>query len=151
MRIMKGRSSDPTYHVIQDVRRNGKRSTEIIENLGSASEICRKYNVKDADAWAAEYIKKRREEDASKDHKIMIPFNSSSIIPQDKRLGFNTGYLFLQQIYYKLGLPSICNKIKKENSFEYNLDSILSRLIYGRILFPSSKLSCFEQSQELLD
>ena len=151
MRIMKGRSADPTYHVIQDVRRNGKRSTEIIENLGSASEICRKYNVKDADAWAAEYIKKRREEDASKDHKIMIPFNSSSIIPQDKRLGFNTGYLFLQQIYYKLGLPSICNKIKKENSFEYNLDSILSRLIYGRILFPSSKLSCFEQSQELLE
>ena len=34
MRIMKGRSSNPTYHVIQDVRRNGKRSTEIIENLG---------------------------------------------------------------------------------------------------------------------
>lgn len=151
MRIMKGRSADPTYHVIQDVRRNGKRSTEIIENLGRASEICRKYNVKDADAWAAEYIKKRREEDASKDHKIMIPFNSSSIIPQNKRFGFNIGYLFLQQIYYKLGLPSICNKIKKQNSFEYNLDSILSRLIYGRILFPSSKLSCFEQSQELLE
>lgn len=34
MRIMKGKSKDPTYHVIQDVRRNGKRSTEIIENLG---------------------------------------------------------------------------------------------------------------------
>ncbi len=39
MRIMKGRSSDPTYHVIQDVKKNGKRSTEIIENLGRASEI----------------------------------------------------------------------------------------------------------------
>ena len=151
MRIMKGRSSDPTYHVIQDVRRNGKRSTEIIENLGSASEICKKYNVNDADAWAAEYIKKRREETASMDHKIMVPFNSSAMIPQDKRLGFNAGYLFLQQIYYRLGLPTICNRIKKENSFEYSLDAILSRLIYGRILFPSSKLSCFEQSQELLE
>ncbi len=151
MRIMKGRSSNPTYHVIQDVKRNGKRSTEIIENLGSASEICKKYNVKDADAWAAEYIKKRREEETSKDHKVMIPFNASVIIPQDKRLGFNAGYLFLQQIYYKLGLPTICSKIKKENAFEYNLDSILSRLVYGRILFPSSKLSCYEQSQELLE
>lgn len=151
MRIMKGRSSNPTYHVIQDVRRNGKRSTEIIENLGSASEICKKYNVNDADAWAAEYIKKRREETASMDHKIMVPFNSSAMIPQDKRLGFNAGYLFLQQIYYRLGLPTICNRIKKENSFEYSLDAILSRLIYGRILFPSSKLSCFEQSQELLE
>ena len=151
MRIMKSRSSDPTYHVIQDVKRNGKRSTEIIENLGSASEICKKYNVKDADVWAAKYIKNRREEESSKDHKVMIPFNASVIIPQDKRLGFNVGYLFLQQIYYKLGLPTICNKIKKEKTFEYNLDSILSRLVYGRILFPSSKLSCYEQSQELLE
>ena len=60
MRIMKGKSKDPTYHVIQDVRRNGKRSTEIIENLGHASEICSKYNVSNADEWANEYIQSLR-------------------------------------------------------------------------------------------
>ena len=60
MRIMKGRSADPTYHVIHDIKRDGKRSTEIIENLGTASEICKKYNVSDADAWAAEYVQKMR-------------------------------------------------------------------------------------------
>ena len=151
MRIMKGKSSNPTYHVIQDVRRNGKRSTEIIENLGSASEICEKYHVSDADAWAADYIKRKREEAASKDHKVLVSYNTSAVIDKDKRLSFNAGYLFLQQIYYKLGLPSICKKIKKENSFEYDLNNILSRLIYGRILFPSSKLSCFEQSQKLIE
>ncbi|MBP3824102.1 MAG: IS1634 family transposase [Butyrivibrio sp.] len=151
MRIMKGKSSNPTYHVIQDVRRNGKRSTEIIENLGSASEICDKYHVSDADAWAADYIKRKREEAASKDHKVLVSYNTSAVIDKDKRLSFNAGYLFLQQIYYKLGLPSICKKIKKENSFEYDLNNILSRLIYGRILFPSSKLSCFEQSQKLIE
>ena len=151
MRIMKGKSSNPTYHVIQDIRRNGKRSTEIIENLGSASEICEKYHVSDADAWAADYIKSKREEAASKDHKVLIPYNTSAVIDKDKRLSFNAGYLFLQQIYYQLGLPSICKKIKKDSSFEYDLDNILSRLIYGRILFPSSKLSCYEQSQELIE
>ena len=151
MRIMKGKSSNPTYHVIQDIKRNGKRSTEIIENLGSASEICEKYHVSDADAWAADYIKSKREEAASKDHKVLIPYNTSAVIDKDKRLSFNAGYLFLQQIYYQLGLPSICKKIKKENSFEYDLDNILSRLVYGRILFPSSKLSCYEQSQELIE
>jgi transposase len=31
------------------------------------------------------------------------------------------------------------------------LNDILSRLIYGRILYPSSKLSCYEQSQKLLE
>ena len=148
---MKGKSKDPTYHVIQDVRRNGKRSTEIIENLGHASEICEKYHVEDADAWADTYIRKRREEEAAKDHKVLIPFNTSCVIEKDKRLSFNIGYLFLQRIYYLLGIPSICRKIKKENAFEYDLDCILSRLIYGRILFPSSKLSCYEQSTGLME
>ncbi len=151
MRIMKGKSKDPTYHVIQDVRRNGKRSTEIIENLGHASEICAKYNVSDADSWANEYINTLRANAASQNHKVLIPFDTGSTINKNETLSFNAGYLFLQQIYHKLGLPSICKKIKKENSFSYDLDAILSRLVYGRILFPSSKLSCFEQSQKLLE
>ncbi len=151
MRIMKGRSKDPTFHVIRDIRRNGIRSTEIMENLGRASEICKQYNVTDADAWAREYVNKLRDENKEKGHKVLIPFNTNVMIEKDERLLYNAGYLFLQRIYYQLGLPSICRKISKSGSFEYNLDSILSRLVYGRILYPSSKLSCFEQSQKLLE
>ena len=151
MRIMKGRSKDPTFHVIRDVRRNGKRSTEIVENLGSASEICQKYQVDDADAWAKEYIEKLREEKKEKGHKVLIPFNTNVLVAADEQFSFNVGYLFLQRIYYQLGIPSICRKISKDSAFGYDLDSILSRLVYGRILFPSSKLSCFEQSGKLLE
>lgn len=151
MRIMQGRSKDPTFHVIQDVKKNGKRSTEIIENLGNASEICKKYHVEDARAWADAYVEKLREEKSGKNHKVLIPFNTDHIIERDKQLTFNVGYLFLQRIYHQLGLPSICQKIKKNSSFSYDLDSILSRLIYGRILFPSSKLSCYEQSMSLIE
>ena len=151
MRIMKGRSKDPTFHVIRDVRRKGKRSTEIVENLGSASEICQKYQVDDADAWAKEYIEKLREEKKEKGHKVLIPFNTNVLVAADEQFSFNVGYLFLQRIYYQLGIPSICRKISKDSAFGYDLDSILSRLVYGRILFPSSKLSCFEQSGKLLE
>ena len=151
MRIMQGRSKDPTFHVIQDVKKNGKRSTEIIENLGNASEICKKYHVEDARAWADAYVEKLREEKSGKNHKVLIPFNTVHIIEQDKQMMFNVGYLFLQRIYHQLGLPSICQKIKKNSFFSYDLDSILSRLIYGRILFPSSKLSCYEQSMYLME
>lgn len=151
MRIMKGKSQDPTYHVIQDVKRNGKRSTEIIENLGNASTIRAKYGIEDVDAWADEYIRKLRAENSEKDHKVLIPFNTTQMIKSGEQLSFNAGYLFLQKIYYQLGIPSICNKIKKNSLFEYNLDSILSRLIYGRILYPSSKLSCNEQSKKLIE
>ena len=76
MRLMKGRSKDPTYHVIKDVRRDGKRSTEIVENLGHESEIRAKYNVTDADAWAEEYIKGLNEDEAAKDHSVLIKLNT---------------------------------------------------------------------------
>lgn len=151
MRIMKSKSKDPTFHVIQDVRRNGKRSTEIIENLGHASEIRAKYHVEDADEWAEDYVKKLRNESSLTDHRVLIPFNTSAVIVKDKQFSFNVGYLFLQRIYYRLGLPYICSKIRESSAFSYDLNAILSRLIYGRILFPSSKLSCYEQSQKLME
>ena len=151
MRIMKGRSKDPTYHVIKDVRRNGKRSTEIVENLGNESEIRAKYNITDADAWANEYVKKLNENEATKDHSVLIKLNTDILIPINEQMSYNIGYLFLQRIYYKLGLPTICSKIKKNSGFVYDLNAILSRLIYGRILYPSSKLSCYEQSKGLME
>ena len=151
MRIMKGRSKDPTYHVIEDIRRNGKRSTRIIENLGHASEICARYHVEDADAWAKEYVESLRLKQNASSHKVLIPFDTDTRIEKDVQLSFGIGYLFLQRIYYQLGLASICKKIRKASSLEYDLDAILSRLLYGRILFPSSKLSCFEQSKALVE
>ena len=151
MRIMKGKSKDPTYHVIQDVKRNGKRSTEIIENLGKASEICAKYNVSDADLWANEYVQKLRDDKQSSNHKVLIPFQTDRYIETNKQLSFNVWYLVLQRIFYQLGLPSICRKIKKDNSFDYDLTDILSRLIYSRVLSPSSKLSSFDYSKTLIE
>lgn len=151
MRIMKGRSKDPTYHVIRDVRRNGKRSTEIIENLGNASEICAKYNVDNADIWADEYVRNLRNSKEENKHKVLVPFCSDVKIETNMQNSFNTGYFFLQKIYHQLKIPSICKKIKRDNHFDYNLDAILSRLIYGRVLFPASKCSSFEQSKKLLE
>ena len=107
MRIMKGKSKNPTYHVIQDIKRNGKRSTEIIENLGNASEICAKYNVSDADEWATVYIQSLRDKAATNNHKVLIPFYTNTIVEKDKTLTFNAGYLFLQKIYHQLGLKKI--------------------------------------------
>ena len=152
MRLSKVKSKNAvSYYIIRSVRREGKNSSEIVKKLGTEKSIKENYGVDDADAWAREQLRIMNEEAAASDHKVLIPLSTNRIVDSDKRLSFNAGYLFLQQIYYQLGLPSICKKIKKENAFEYDLDSILSRLIYGRILFPSSKLSCYEQSQNLIE
>ena len=140
-----------SYYIIRSVRRDGKNSSEIVKKLGTEKSIRETYGVDDVDAWAKEQLRIMNEEEAASDHKVLIPLSTDKVVDADVRLAFNAGYLFLQQIYYQLGLPSICKKIKKDSSFEYDLDNILSRLIYGRILFPSSKLSCYEQSQELIE
>ena len=152
MRLNKVKSKNAvSYYIIRSVRRDGKNSSEIVKKLGTEKSIRETYGVDDVDAWAKEQLRIMNEEEAASDHKVLIPLSTDRIVDTDKRLSFNAGYLFLQQIYYKLGLPSICRKIKKESSFEYDLNEILSRLIYGRILYPSSKLSCYEQSQGLVE
>ena len=152
MRLNKVKSKNAvSYYIIRSVRRDGKNSSEIVKKLGTEKSIRETYGVDDVDAWAKEQLRIMNEEEAASDHKVLIPLSTDRIVDADVRLSFNAGYLFLQQIYYQLGLPSICRKIKKENSFEYDLDNILSRLVYGRILFPSSKLSCFEQSEKLIE
>lgn len=140
-----------SFYVIRSIRREGKNSSEIVEKLGTEKYIKETYGVDDAEAWARAYIEKLNQDEANKNHKVLIPFSTNARIPVGKQFSFNAGYLFLQKIYYQLGLPSICRKVTKNHSFDYDLNSILSRLVYGRILYPSSKLSCMEQSKSLIE
>ena len=140
-----------SFYAIKSVRRNGKNSSEIVEKLGTEKYIKETYGVDDAEAWARAYVEKLNEEEKNKNHKVLVPFSTNVRIPSGSKRSFNVGYLFLQKIYYQLGIPNICKKISKEHSFEYDLDSVLSRLIYGRILYPSSKLSCMEHSKSLVE
>ncbi len=43
------------------------------------------------------------------------------------------GYLFLQSLYYELGLNKVCRKIRDKHHYDYDLNAILSDLIYTRI------------------
>ena len=69
----------------------------------------------------------------------------------EKQAQFNGGYLFLQDIYYKLGLNCLCDTITNKYQFKYDLNSILSNLIYSRIIYPSSKLKTLELSKRFIE
>jgi transposase len=152
MRLTTNKTSNGTsYYIIRSIRRDGKRSSEVVERLGTEQEIMEKYHCTDAAAWAKEHLDELNRAESEKQQKVLIPLRTDAIIPLDRQNSYNVGYLFLQKIYYDLQLPNICRRIKKEHAFSYDLDSILSRLVYGRILSPSSKLSCYEQSSDLLE
>ncbi|MHC1749353.1 MAG: hypothetical protein AB9856_13865 [Cellulosilyticaceae bacterium] len=57
----------------------------------------------------------------------------------------------MQKIYGELNLYQICKSISDKYKFIYNLDSILLRLIYSRILFPASKLATYELATHFIE
>ena len=140
------------YYVIKSIRnKNGKSTSKIIEKLGNETEILKKSNGMDPVKWANEYIVKLNEIERANKLEVYQKYSPIKIIEKDRNTTFNIGYLFLQKIYKELKLDKICKQISKKYKFEYDLDSILSRLIYTRILEPSSKLSSFESSKNFLE
>ena len=140
-----------TYRAVKTIRVDGKNKTLPIKTFGTDKYICETYGVTDAKAWAKEQVRQMNEaeqEDAATFHIELSA--GTDLVPNDLRR-FNGGYLFLQDIYYELGLHKICRAISGKYSFEYDLNDILSRLIYTRILFPSSKKSSFEESKRFIE
>lgn len=137
--------------MIKDIYRNNKRTTKVVESLGNDEDILNKYPDVDPYTWAKEYAKKLTLEEKKNNRKIIARYNPTKQIERNKQTLFNAGYLFLQSIYHELKLDKICLEITQKYNFEYDLNEILSRLLYLRILHPTSKKGTFEHSKELLE
>ena len=140
-----------SYYIHKTIYVNGKNKSLVLKRLGSEKYICSTYGVADAKAWAQEQVELMRKEEAEETAPVTISFMPDKDLPDGQQRCFNGGYLFLQDIYYQLGLDRISKAISKKHGFKYNLNSILSRLIYTRILFPSSKLGTFEDSHKFIE
>ena len=143
--------SDTNYYIIKDITKNGKRTTQIYEKLGNIGEISKRANGEEPLKWITNYIENLNSALKQGNENILIKKSTSSLLEKNVQNSFNVGYVFLQKIYNELGLNKICKNISQKYKFEYDLDSILSRLIYTRILEPSSKLSSFESSKKFLE
>ena len=140
-----------SYYVIKDYYSNGKRTTKIVEKLGTHDELIEKLGGKDPVKWAEEYIEELNKKEKDEKNDVLVRYSpSKQINPGQQRL-FNGGYLFLQKIYHQLGIHGISESISKKYKFTFNLDSILSRLVYGRIIFPSSKLATYDLSSRFIE
>jgi transposase len=150
LKVSKSKNAASLY-VIKSIYKNGVRTSKIVEKLGTEAELREKLNGADPYEWAKEYIKKLNEEEKEQTRKILVPYEQSKIIPKNEQRSFNGGYLFLQRIYRELGLHKICKRISQRYKFDFDLDSILSRLVYGRVIFPSSKLATHELSKKFIE
>lgn len=139
------------YYVIKTVYVDGKEKTKTVERLGTEQEVIQKANGEDPVVWAKKYIDALNKEEKQGTQKVLIPKSPSALIEKDKQNSFNCGYFFLEKIYYALGLDSICNTIYNKYKITFDLNSILSRLVYSRIIYPSSKLATYELSKHFVE
>ena len=153
MRLSISKSKNATsLYVKEDVTIDGKRTSKIVEKLGTVAELEKKLGGEDPIQWAKNYIEElNRLEREGKEPVVIEKYSPSTLIKKEEQRSFNGGYLFLQQLYHELGIHKICKEITGKYKFEFNLNSILSRLLYGRILFPSSKRSTYELSSKLIE
>lgn len=148
MRIKISKSKNSVhYSIIQDVTRNGKRTTKIYENIGNLNSLKQRAGDEDPLSWLKNYVSTLN----NKPTTIIIKKYENKIIEMNKQNLFNIGYLFLHSIYYSLKLNKICSYITNQYQFKYDLNSILSNLIYARIIFPSSKLKTLELSKKFFE
>lgn len=138
------------YYIIKDYTKNGKRSTKHVERIGNLEEVKQKAGNQDYKEWLKEYVKKYNEEHCKKEI-ITIKKNNKKIIDLNVNNKFNVGYLFLQNLYNKLKINDICNEIQEKYKIQFNLNEILSYLVYARIIYPSSKLETFKQCQNFIE
>jgi len=140
-----------SLYVGKSIYVNGKRTTRIVEKLGTVAELEKKLGGQDPMEWAKKYIEELNKKEKEETREVLVKYSPKKLINKGEQRCFNGGYLFLQQIYHELGLHKLCKDIFQKYKFKFDLNSILSRLIYGRILFPLSKLATYEESKKFIE
>ena len=157
MRVITSKSKNAESFYISKgyINDKGVSTSVIVRKLGTLKELLSEHGPTrdDVMAWAKEEarletLKYKQEQEA---RLIQITFHADRQLDFDKQTFFRGGYLFLQSIYYQLQIHKICRKLKTKYKFQYDINAILSDLIYARILEPSSKRSSFKTASEFLE
>ena len=157
MRVMTTKSKNAeSFYITKSYKNNaGKSTSKIIRKLGTLHELSEMLGT-DRDgvmAWAREQARLETEKyKAGKEQQLVkITFHADRQLDYNCQKLYEGGYLFLQSVYYGLRLDKVCRKIRDRHLFEYDLNAILSDLIYTRILDPDSKRSSFQTAQKYLE
>lgn len=157
MRVTTSKSKNAESFYISKgyVNDKGVSTSVIIRKLGTLKDLLPEHGPTrdDVMVWAKEQarietLKYKREKE---EKQIKLTFHADRPMDYDKQVFYRGGYLFLQSIYYQLQINKICRKLKQKHKFKYDINAILSDLIYARILEPCSKRSSYKAASEFLE
>ena len=155
LHISKSKNSESFYIAKSYVKANGSTTSTIVRKLGTLEQLLVEHGPtrEDVIAWAKNEVrieteKYKKEKEAKT---VLIPFHADRQLDYNKQTFYRGGYIFLQSIYYQMHIEKICRKLKLKYKFQYDINAILSDLIYARILDPSSKRSSYKTASEFLE
>lgn len=155
LHISKSKNSESFYIARSYVKANGTTTSMIVRKLGTLQQLLPEHGPTRDDvlAWAKNEVKieTERYKKENETKTVLIPFHADRQLDYDRKVFFRGGYLFLQPIYYELQIQKICRKLKYKYKFEYDMNAILSDLIYARVLEPSSKRSSYKTASSFLE
>ena len=152
MRLQITRSANAEcFFIVKSIRKNGKNTNQVVERLGNLNQVRARAGDRDPYEWAKEYAVRLTLEEQEQSRTVIHRFSQAALIQKDEEVRFNGGYLFLQKIYSELKIKDICKAIGRRREYDFDLNSILSRLVYCRIINPASKAATYEFSQKLLE
>ena len=150
----KSKFSESFYINYAYIDKNGKSTSKIFKKLGTLNELKEKLGTDDRDEvmkWAKEQARIATEQYKAESETVLVPLSPKILINLNERRSFNCGYLFLQKICSDLRIDNICRNIKGRHKFKYDIQAIITDLVYARILNPSSKKSSYSYCQSLLE
>ena len=152
LKKVKAKNGHTTYSIIKDYTRfDGKRTSTTYELLGDDNKLIERFGPTDTMDKVKEYIDSLNQQIRdNKEPNINIVFDPNKRINKGVNRSFYSSHLFLRKIYYKLGIDKICESIKENYKFEFDINNVVECLIFARIIWPSSKLSTFEQSRKFI-
>jgi transposase len=154
MRLVTKQSGRFTYlYAIKGYRTDdGKSTTKVVEKFGTIEGLREKLNGADPIEWARARVAEMTALEKEENKKVVVEFDPKAYIQKGEQRSYNGGYLFLQKVYYELGLGYICKKMaKKHKLLKYDLNGILSMLIFTRILYPGSKRSSLDDARKFFE
>ena len=157
MRVITSKSKNAESFYISKgyINDNGVSTSVIVRKLGTLKELLPEHGPtrEDVMAWAKEEarLETLKYKQQQEEKQIKITFHADRQLDYAKQTFFRGGYLFLQSVYYQLQINKICRKLKQKYKFKYDINAILSDLIYTRILEPCSKRSSYKAASEFLE
>ena len=151
----KSKNSESFYITKGFINEKGVSTSSVVRKLGTLNDLLKDHGPTrdDVMAWAREQAmleteKYKKENEA---RTVLIPFHADRQLDYGRQRLYKGGYLFLQSVYYGLGFDRACRKIRERHKFRYDLNAILSDLIYTRILEPGSKRASYRAAMDYLE